>query len=265
MREKVFTLFPHVATEYYIKRAAYLKEQDEQKLRATLIAAIPQGNSGWRDDFPQPQIIIKEADPDPHTPVIKPSAAGEPTPPLTPVQGGADKEIILSRFMLLSPATSASSREPWTIPLYLDPLTRTPPLTCTPRPPPANMSPEAKLVCLARWTLFDPVNGLPYLLSSPRDKDFEIQWTEATDAGATEQDLVEWAEVMWWHIWIRQSHTNYVGMWKMRFEKEDKKAEKKRIEEEEARKVAELAEKEKSKIVARLEKMNASLGILNKV
>lgn len=265
VREKVFTLFPHVATEYDVKRAAYIKEQDEQKLRATLIAAIPQGNSGWTDDFPQPQIIIKQAEQDPDTPVMKPSAAGEPTPPLTPVQEGTDKDVSLSHFMLPTAATTPPPREPWVIPLYLDPLPRNPPLTCTPRLPPANMSPEAKLVCLARWTLFDPINGAPYLLSAPRDKDFEMQWTDATDAGAAEQDLIKWAETMWWHIWIRQSHTNYVGMWKKRFEEEDKKAEKKRAEEEAAGKVAEVAEQEKSKIVARLEKMNASLGILNKV
>lgn len=265
VREKVFTLFPHVATEYYIKRAASLKEQDEQKLRATLIAAIRQGNSGWQDDFPQPQIIVKQAEPDSDTPVIKPSAGGEPTPPLTPVQEGTDKDVTLSHFMLPIAATLSSPCEPWTIPLYLDPLPRTPPLTCTPRSPPANMSPEAKLICLARWTLFDPINGAPYLLSAPRDKDFEMQWTDAIDAGATEQDLVKWAETMWWHVWIRQSHTNYVGMWKKRFEKVDRKAEKKRAEEEVASKAADVAEKEKSKIMARLGRVNASLGISNKV
>jgi len=77
--------------------------------------------------------------------------------------------------------------------------------------------------------------------------------------------LIQWAEDMWWHIWIRQSHTNYVGMWKRRFEKEDKKAEKKRVEEVAMSKAAEVAEVEKSKIVARLGRMNASLGISNKV
>lgn len=265
VRERVFTLFPHVATEYYIKRAAYIKEQEEQKLRATLIAAIPQGNTGWKDDFPQPHIIIKQPETDPDTPVIKPSAAGELTPPLTPIHEGADTEIALTHFILPSPATSGTSGEPWTIPVYLDPLPRSPPLTCTPHPPPANMSPEAKLICLARWTLFDPVNGAPYLLPAPRDKDFDMQWTDAKDAGATEQDLVQWAEDMWWHIWIRQSHINYVGMWKRRFEKEDKKTEKKRVEEEAASKATKVAEMEKSKIVSRLGRVNASLGILNKV
>lgn len=265
VREKVFTLFPHVATEYYSKRAAYLKEQEEQKLRATLIAAIPKGSSGWRDDFRQPHIIIKQLQTDPATPETKPTAAGEPTPPLTPLQEAADKGIALSHFILPPATTSSSPREPWTIPLYLDPLPRTLPLACTPRPPPANMSPEAKLVCLARWTLFDPINGAPYLLSAPRDKDFEMQWTDATDAGATEQDLVEWAENMWWHIWIRQSHTNYVGMWKKRFEKEDKKAEKKRVEEEVARKAVEVAQMEKGKILERLRRVNVSLGLVGKV
>jgi hypothetical protein len=116
------------------------------------------------------------------------------------------------------------------------------------------MSTEAKLLCLARWTLFDTVNGTPYLLSSPRDKDFEMRWTDATYAGATENAVTSWAKEMWWHIWIRQSHTNYVGMWKKRFEKEDKKAEKKQ-EEEKAKKAYQ------ENIMARLEVVNMLLGL----
>ena len=94
------------------------------------------------------------------------------------------------------------------------------------------MRDDKKMLCVARWTLFDPSNGQPYLLSSPRDKDFEIQWTYATYAGATDKILTDWVGEMWWHIWLRQSHTNYVGMWKSKFAKEHQKAEKKRERDE---------------------------------
>jgi hypothetical protein len=43
LREKVFTMFPHVAAEYYIKRAAWAKEVEEQRLRELIIKAIPTG------------------------------------------------------------------------------------------------------------------------------------------------------------------------------------------------------------------------------
>lgn len=58
-------------------------------------------------------------------------------------------------------------------------------------------------------------------------------WTDAVYAEATEHDLFEWAKHMWWPIWVRQSHVNHMGMWKRRFEKEDKK-EKVRFEAEQA-------------------------------
>ncbi|KAF1828043.1 hypothetical protein BDW02DRAFT_538732, partial [Decorospora gaudefroyi] len=56
VREKVFTTFPHTATEYYVKRAAWMKEREEQRLRELITNAIPAGNNGWKDDFPQPNI-----------------------------------------------------------------------------------------------------------------------------------------------------------------------------------------------------------------
>jgi hypothetical protein len=269
--EKVFTMFPHVAAEYYTKRAGYLKKQEEQKLRTMITAAIPVGDTGWRDDFPQPRIIIKQADTAPDTPEIKPTAANEFTPPLTPIEEACDKSLHRSGLVLPSPAT-LQSRSSWIVPLYLEPLSRAPPLACVPHPPPANFSPEAKLLCIARWTLFDIVNGTPYLLSAPRDKDFEMNWADAAYFGATDRVLVDWAKEMWWHIWIRQSHTNYVGMWKKRFEKEDRKIEKKREDDEmEAKeaeaetKAKELAKTNRESVTMRLRAMNLSFGLVKDV
>jgi hypothetical protein len=54
-------------------------------------------------------------------------------------------------------------------------------------------------------------------------------------------------------------------MWKKRFEKEDRKAERLREEEGEKVKAREMAEKEKQKIAKRLEIMNARLGLTEKV
>jgi hypothetical protein len=263
VREKVFTMFPQVATEYYTKRAAYVKEREEQRLRAMITSVIPIGESGWNEDILKTiRTTVKLPNPDPSTPYLMPTVASELTPPMTPT----DK--ICDSFYLPSSAIFPSATQPktaWDVTLYLDALPRTPSVPCTPRPPPANMSQEAKLVCLARWTLFNPINGAPYLLSSPRAKDFEMQWTDATYAGATDKVLVKWAEEMWWHVWVRQSHTNYVGMWKKRFEKEDRKAERMREEESEKVKAQEMVEKEKEKIAKRLEVMNAKLGLIEKV
>jgi hypothetical protein len=185
---------------------------------------------------------------------------------MTPVDH-AYEGMTLSDFILPSAAStspSAQAGEPWNIPLYLEALPRTPPLTCTPRTPPANMSLEAKLLCLARWTLFDPINGKPYLLSSPRDKDFVMNWAYATYSGAKDEILVKWAKEMWWHIWIRQSHTNYVGMWKKRFEKEDRKAEKQREENEVRAKAEAAVVANKERILKRLNTLNLGLGLVEK-
>jgi hypothetical protein len=258
VRKKVFTMFPHIATEYYTKRATYVQEKEEQRLRAMITAAIPSGDDGWSDDILKTRLIIKQLDADPSTPELKPTAAGELTPPLTPT------DTMLESFSLpsfdLNPER-LQPKDPWEIPLYLDPLPRAPPLPCTPRPPPANMSQEAKLLCLARWTLFDTTTGTPYLLSSPRAKDFEMEWTAATYAGATDKVLATWARDMWWHVWIRQSHTNYVGMWKKRFEKEDRREEKKRDKEVERVRAEEMVGREMEKIMRRLVVINKKLGL----
>jgi hypothetical protein len=71
VREKVFIMSPHVAAEYYAKRAIHVKEQEEQRLREMITAAIPTGAHGWEDDFPQPRINIKHSDEAPTTPDLK--------------------------------------------------------------------------------------------------------------------------------------------------------------------------------------------------
>ena len=256
VRDKVFTMFPHIASEYYTKRAAHVKENEEHRLRAMIMASIPVGEIGWKDDFHKPRIMIKQPGlVEPRTPELKPTAAGELTPPLTPIENARDNERHLSDFVL--PVSASLPPAPWNVVLFLDPLPRDPPILCMPHPPPANMSQEAKLLCLARWTLFDPIHGTPYLLSSPRDKDFEMDWTSAKYLGASDQILIEWAKEMWWHTWIRQSHTNYVGMWKKRLKKEDSKAEKRRAEEE-------MRTKSEKLIKARLKALNLSFGFIEK-
>ncbi|KAF2023902.1 hypothetical protein EK21DRAFT_105032 [Setomelanomma holmii] len=86
VREKVFTMFPHIATTYFIKRAAYMTEQEEQRLRTVINAAIPAGNDGWRYDFARPEIIVRHEGSHQSTPVLKSTAVGELTPPITPTQ-----------------------------------------------------------------------------------------------------------------------------------------------------------------------------------
>lgn len=88
-----------------------------------------------------------------------------------------------------------------------------------------------------------------------------MAWTDAVYAGATEEILVKWAKEMWWLIWIRQSHVNYIGMWKKRFEKEDKKAEKARQEDEDRKEVEKAAKASREKIMGRLKAVNYGLGL----
>lgn len=242
VREKVFTMFPDVAAKYYTKRATYTKEVEEQRLRTLIMNAFPQGHDGWDPKLPQPQVIIKQ-DSD-----LNP---GTITPPMTPYDiAQGETNVKLTTAGPLTPPTmpydptfstipdltlsSLTSLPPSTIPLYIEPLSRSPPIPYPPTPPPGNMSAEKKLLCLARWTLFDATTGAPYLLSTQRDKNFDMCWTDAAYAGATDEVLVHWAKEMWWCVWSRQSRVNYVGMWKRRFEKEDRKSEaarKKEVEE----------------------------------
>lgn len=75
-RDKIFTMFPQVAEQYYIKRGAHMKELEEHRLRGLIMQFIPEGVHGWKDDFPQPPISVKK-----ELPIVD---AGELTPPLTP-------------------------------------------------------------------------------------------------------------------------------------------------------------------------------------
>jgi hypothetical protein len=271
IREKVFTMFPHIATAYYIKRAASTNGLEEQRLRTLIMNAISKGDAGWIDNFPQPRIIVRHPEVCHATPKLTASAPGELTPPMMPGDKVSTKEMVLPDFTLLSPAPPSQPPGPEDVPIYLDALPREPPYTCKPSPPPSNMGEDKKVLCLARWTLFDSTNGKPSLLSSPRDKDFEMQWTDATYAGATDEVLVKWARDMWWSIWIRQCHTNYVGLWKTRFAKEDKKAEGMRVEEEEAKRKAEeaklkaeeMVKANREKLLGRLKVLNRSLGLVD--
>ncbi|CAG5155431.1 uncharacterized protein ALTATR162_LOCUS3659 [Alternaria atra] len=163
VRDKVFTMLPHIATEYYNKRAAWAKEREEQRLRDVIANAIPSAH-------PSP---LRQS----HRSSLSPLFSQPPNPPL-----------------------------------YIDALPRVPPVPFAPQPPPPNMSPTAKLLCLFRWTLFDPETGTPLLATMPREKDFQMQWMDVQYAGATDDELIQWAREAWWYIWMRQAAVNYVGL-----------------------------------------------------
>lgn len=261
VRDKVFTMFPHIATEYYIKRAAWAKECAEQRLRDFITNTIPTGIDGWTSDAPQATIVVKYQQS--ATPDLLPTMIGEMTPPSTPPLTPS-LSIATTSTTPCSPVSSffppLSSTHPQDVPVYIDALPRTPPVPFTPHPPPANMSPSAKLLCLFRWTLFDPDTGTLSLATTPREKNLQMQWTDVTYAGATDDDILRWAEKMWWCIWVRQAAVNYVGMWKRRFEKEDSK----KMREVESEKDVELKEVPKVEVMEdRLEKVRGRLNRLN--
>ena len=220
MREKIFTLFPSITPEYYIKRGTHLKQVEEHCLQQLLKTVIPNGTDGWSENIHKPLISVKNA-----LPVTSPlnstpsndsgsvvSFEHPPTPPCTPPLSISNKTT--TPFVL---------EDPFAVPLHAQLLTRDPPFPFNAKPPPDSMSVDAKLLCLARWTHFDPQTGAPYLSREPREKKFEMCWS---DSGASDEVLVKWVKVMWWGIWVRQCYVNHVGMWKRRFEKEDSKVEK---------------------------------------
>jgi hypothetical protein len=266
VRKKIFTMLPHIAQAYYTKRAAYVKELEEQRLKALIMNAIPKGEVGWKDDLSRPRIIIKQPEAGTKASKFDLVASGQLTPPINPGDKVFDPEMDISN--LVSPSSSSPTQlgAPWDVPLYLEALPREPPYTWKYSPPPTNMGEVKKVLCVARWTEFDPDSGHLYLISSPRDKDIEMHWTDATYAGATDQVLVDWVEKMWWHIWMRQSHTNYVGMWKHKFARDDQKAEKKKVEGERRvdvkKKVEEMAMSSRDKIMTRLRVLNNDLGLV---
>lgn len=266
MRDQVFTLFPQITAEYYGKRAAHVKEFGEERLQRLLTEAIPLGREGWSDDMPQPPVVVQSAAP--MTPPLKPIVPGQggtssltsghgailvipsdldflpPTPPHTPSASVAPNELAVSEIG----STYQDRGSVFSTALHIQSLPREPPISFIAHPPADHMSPTAKLDCIARWTLFDPVTGTPYLSHAPRDRSFSMCWS---DSGARDAVLVKWVQNMWWAIWIRQARVNYVGMWRKRFEKEDTKVAKVR---EEAERV-EVAAKRK-KILERLAVVN---------
>ena len=104
------------------------------------------------------------------------------------------------------------------------------------------MSAPARLACLSRWTSFTD-KGMPYLLTSPHPKDYELQWRDAVMAGFSQEELVRWVERVWWRVWVRQCVGNWRGMWGKRREKEDQKS------------------RERERLWARLERVNGLLGL----
>jgi hypothetical protein len=255
VREKVFTTIPSASPYYYQKRQAHLKEMEEHRLRKLLMGVLPSTDAGWRDNIPKPRIIIKPSIPsspglDPHDPsnrLVFATPLDILTAPPSPTEGAKNIFDISS-----SPTTHSSTNStfdtfnkssPENTPILLEALVKTPPTgaECTPRPPPDSMSLEARLLCLARWTLFHPLTGNPYLAQEPREKKFVMAWA---DTEVEDKVLVDWAREMWRPIWVRQCHVNYIGMWKRKFEKAEAKEAKKRIEEEDGRLRAEEAEKE---------------------
>ncbi|KAL6710717.1 hypothetical protein ACN47E_007774 [Coniothyrium glycines] len=223
VRDKVFTMFPHVAAAYYSKRAVHSKEVQEAALRKAITSAIPQANNGWRDDFPNPRISSLQTDTtDTPSSPLPPTPPRELTPPPTPTSLDGHNAVFSTDAHTSRPLHTVSSQtcHPQYTPLCLPPLPYPPPYPCTPKPPPAAMSAPAKLLCLSRWTAFAPSTGTLCLLSAPRDRHDCICWADAVDAGATVEQLAEWAREMWWCVWVRQCWVNYVGMWRRRFERE---------------------------------------------
>jgi hypothetical protein len=272
VRDKVFTMFPHVAAKYYTKRASWVKEREEQRLRDLITNAIPSGKDGWSTDIPHPTIMTKDLLI--NTPNLKPISKAEMTPPSTPPLTRSPSLTTSSLDSPTPPLFSPldcrpSSQTKETPPVYTDPLPRIPPVPFLPHPPPPNMSAASKLACLSRWTLFDPENGTLTLATTPRDKELPVQqWTDAVYAGATDVDLVRWASEMWWCVWVRQAAVNYVGMWKKRFGKEDERVMRAGVEvemgkrEEEESLVVEASGERMEKVRGRLARLNNGFGEL---
>lgn len=243
VKEKVFTLFPDVAGGFYKKRGAYLAEVEEKELRTRLMDTIPE----WDEDTagPPPRIVFEADTTAPTTAITAP-----PTPP-------ASRSTSPSGDPQQTSPPHPNTLERTNPPLHLPSLPQTPPLPFTPRPPPPNMSPEAKLTCLARWTGFSPLQE-SYLLLAPREKGFELRWSES---GVQERLLVEWVRGMWGKVWVRQGAANWVGMWRRRFEKEGEKRRveegKRREEEMKERKKEEEMNERREKILERLRRVNS--------
>ena len=102
------------------------------------------------------------------------------------------------------------------------------------------------------------------LATTPREKNFQMQWTDVKYAGATDDELVRWVRSMWWCIWVRQAAVNYVGMWMRRLEKEDSRRMKGAEGNKETRALKETSEAKMvgnsvEEVKGRLRRLNAGL------
>ncbi|KAF2994059.1 hypothetical protein E8E13_001960 [Curvularia kusanoi] len=261
VKEKVFMRLPHTAVAYYTKLAAYTKEVEEHDLRDKITAAIPSGSNGWDPTFKLPNIIVRE-------PVSAETASVPPKEISLPQHDELTPPPSPKLQPLVSPFNTQEHELPSNLlntPLIIDALPRQPPHPCKASPPPQSMSSPARLACLARWTAFS-ATGTPHLLTHPHAKDFDLRWSEAVEAGCSEEELLVWARDMWWVIWVRQCVVNWRGMWMKRIEKEDKKAEKEEKEradiELEKGRAEEAAPIRRTIIAERLAKMNEARGLV---
>lgn len=232
VRHRVLAMYPYAAQQYYLKRGDYLREMEENRVRDLMKASIPVGLDGWDENLTEPP-IIKSASPPSQIRNIEPYKLSLPiTEPLTPPPSPTLTTYTESRIKdgLGIPNSSPSDlslvseaifwSEVEKTPLILEELPRSPPREFLLHPPPKSMPVDTKLIFLARWTRFD-ASGKPYISSKPREKNFAMDWASSS---AEDAILVRWAQDMWWHVWVRQHRVNYVGMWRKRFEKEDRKA-----------------------------------------
>ncbi|EUC48500.1 hypothetical protein COCMIDRAFT_56151, partial [Bipolaris oryzae ATCC 44560] len=122
--DKVFTMFPNTAEQYYTKRAAHLKKLEEQRIAGLIMNAIPIDTEGWETAIASVTLTFK---PTPLTPpgLESTSSHETPQPPLdlaTPI---------------ITYTNTPSSAQPTTI--HLPPLPRLHLIPFSPRPPPPSM------------------------------------------------------------------------------------------------------------------------------
>jgi hypothetical protein len=253
VREKVFTLFPHITAEYYAKRKVYLKEIEEQHLQELLLSAILAGENTEKtqdyNEFPIPRIIIEPTAP--MTPKLSPrvmvstnnmnssptSSWSSKTLVQTPPSSPPSTPLTFMDSVPLHFGNIMDQKDSLLTPLHISALPRDPPVPYHFYPA-SNLPLDKKLVCIARWTHFSPTTGIPYLGREPREKKFKMCWSDSIIGDGA---LVEWVKRAWEPIWWRQSRVNYVGMWKHRFEREDAKAAK-AFEKKMAKEMVELKE-----------------------
>ncbi|KAF1358865.1 hypothetical protein EJ07DRAFT_179015 [Lizonia empirigonia] len=127
-------MFPHVAVQYYTKRAEHLHEVEERELRVIITSAIPSGTDSWNEDFPPPHIIIRQPASNPRrsqyasSPVFTAAAQGADTTTVPNQQTHQPQELAIN--------TTASR------PLRQRTLENTSPH----RPPPAPPTPSMQIL-----------------------------------------------------------------------------------------------------------------------